>query len=93
MKVPQIAPDWKVGVFTGKAVVPQMTVHEYVMPDHLYFTDNGCVLCDKHLGASARMTAHDISGQRIQMVHGGDRRAARKMGFVVRCESCGTEGV
>lgn len=33
-----------------------------------YFTDNGAVYCFHHLGASARYTGRDISGQKIETI-------------------------
>jgi len=33
-----------------------------------YFCDNGACYCSSHLGASARMTGRDISGQKIHRV-------------------------
>jgi hypothetical protein len=31
----------------------------------VYLTDNGAVLCGRHLGVTAKTTGRDISGQRI----------------------------
>jgi len=58
-------------------------------PDTLYLTDNGRALCGAHLGASARFTGRDISGQKIQAVRAEDARAAKAEGWAITCESCG----
>ncbi len=51
----------------------------------LFITDNGSILCSEHLGAAARFTGRDISGQAIEKVtpaHDFD-------GLTPRCETCG----
>lgn len=53
-----------------------------------YFTDNGAVLCGDHLGASAKYTGRDISGQPIERVTPEDVRDAKAMGWEVQCEHC-----
>lgn len=56
--------------------------------DVLWFTDNGAIYCTDHLGASARITGRDISGQKIEQVTVADRLEAAKAGWLIRCESC-----
>ena len=56
----------------------------------LYFTDNGRVLCTDHLGFSARITARDISGQKIERVTEEDVKEAKAQpGWEPECEECG----
>jgi len=53
----------------------------------LYLTDNGALLCRDHLGATARYTGRDISGQRIHRLTDAERDyMVRECG---RCE-CAT---
>ncbi len=81
--------------------------HEPCVPEHdaeeadddgplitsgLFFTDNGCVLCAAHLGASARYTGRDLSGQRIERVTAQDHADAEAMGLRLACETCGGRG-
>lgn len=54
-------------------------------PGGIYLTDNGRALCGEHLGASARFTGRDISGQEIYRVTPAD---VREWGPVC-CETCG----
>lgn len=54
----------------------------------LYFTDNGRVLCGQHLGASARLTGRDLSGQRITRTTREDAEDFRAMGLTLACEVC-----
>lgn len=55
----------------------------------LYHTDNGAVLCSSHLGASAKTTGRDISGQQIERVTDADRSEWRRLvGSEIRCETC-----
>ncbi len=59
--------------------------------DALYITDNGATLCGAHLGASAKYTGRDISGQPILEVTPDVVQEARQMGETgcLRCEHCG----
>lgn len=59
-------------------------------PDTLYLTDNGCCLCGKHLGSSARFTGHDISGQEIMEITEEVRQiaAGEFTDWQPRCEMC-----
>jgi len=54
-------------------------------PDTIYITDNGAAYCGEHLGASARYTGRDISGQPIYAMTPAD---VREIGPVA-CECCG----
>jgi hypothetical protein len=55
----------------------------------LYLTDNGACLCGAHLGASAKFTGRDISGQPIELVTPAHVREALSIGCPLSCESCG----
>ncbi len=57
----------------------------------VYLTDNGAALCGAHLGASARMTGRDISGQAIEPVTPAVAREFQSLagGRVPECELCG----
>lgn len=58
----------------------------------LYITDNGAILCGSHLGASARTTGRDISGQRIELVTDAHAAEWRRMAnSEIQCEQCGKE--
>jgi hypothetical protein len=57
--------------------------------DTLYIGDNGAVACGKHLGASARYTLRDISGQRVTEVTPAVAKEATEMGMTLACEGCG----
>ena len=59
--------------------------------DAIYLCDNGAASCGLHLGASARYTGRDISGQRIHRVTAADVQYARDEmdGHIIRCEACG----
>ena len=57
--------------------------------DAVDLTDNGAAYCGSHLGASAKMTGRDISGQPIHEVTPPDVRAFGS--FVIACEECGRE--
>ena len=55
----------------------------------IYSTDNGALLCGRHLGYSAKTTGRDISGQRIYRLKPADLKAfARETGWNVVCETC-----
>ena len=59
-------------------------------PDAAYFTDNVALLCGEHLGATAKASGLDISGQRIQKVTPIDAVVAkREHGMDLKCETCG----
>lgn len=57
--------------------------------DAIYLTDNGAALCGAHLGASARMTGRDISGQPILEVTPDVLAEAEADGYTPKCERCG----
>ena len=54
----------------------------------LFFTDNGRVLCYKHLGAAAKYTGRDISGQAIERVTEEHMDEADALGHTLSCEDC-----
>ena len=59
-------------------------------PDTIYLCDNGAAYCGAHLGASARFTGRDISGQPIYPVRPEDVRENDALGYpAIRCEQCG----
>ncbi len=62
-------------------------------PDSVFVTDNGRLLCGADLGASARFTGRDISGQRIERVSpeyaAAYNRDLADIGVVCCCEACG----
>lgn len=55
----------------------------------IYLTDNGRALCGRHLGATAKATGRDISGQRIEVVTPELAAEASADGWTVTCETCG----
>jgi hypothetical protein len=55
----------------------------------IYFTDNDATYCGDHLGASAKATGRDISGQPILAVSKHAARVSLAMGYPVACEKCG----
>lgn len=56
----------------------------------VYLTDNGRMLCGKHLGYTARTTGHDISGLDIIELTPALVRAGRADGLrIPKCETCG----
>jgi len=55
----------------------------------VYLTDNGRALCEEHLGASARFTGRDLSGQSIYPVTAADVEYVRTLGAELKCETCG----
>jgi hypothetical protein len=58
--------------------------------DALYLTDNGAALCGAHLGASARYTLRDTSGQLITEVTPAIAALNIEMGYGrTSCETCG----
>ena len=60
-------------------------------PDTVFLTDNGRALCGEHLGATARLTGRDLSGQPILPVTGPALAECRAEGFLPCCEACGKE--
>lgn len=61
-------------------------------PKGLFETDNGRILCGAHLGATARATRRDISGQPIRRISAADLAAlAVEIGHPVGCETCGAQ--
>ena len=59
-------------------------------PDTLFLTDNGACYCGSHLGASARFTGCDISGQAIlQVTPEIAKQSVDGFGMVLKCEQCG----
>lgn len=55
----------------------------------IYLTDNGRALCRDHLGASARMTGRDLSGQRILALTPEDIDYCIQIeGWHPSCETC-----
>jgi len=57
----------------------------------LYHTDNGCILCEDHLGMTAKYTRRDISGQRIQRVTLSNVKYFELQGLQCVCERCNCE--
>lgn len=58
--------------------------------DTIYLTDNGCALCGDHLGASARYTGRDLSGQPVMPVMPQDALYSfNELGHRIVCEDCG----
>lgn len=63
-----------------------------IHPDTIYLTDNGKALCGEHLGASARFTGRDISGQPIlPMTPAIVRESIREDQWHPTCEQCGKQ--
>ena len=61
-----------------------------IADETLYMTDNGRTVCGKHLGASARHTGRDLSGQSIMAVTPEVAQVARdEYGYIPECEDCG----
>lgn len=57
----------------------------------IYLTDNGAAYCGAHLGATARATGRDISGQRIYRLTADDAafwQAHHMAGHLPACETC-----
>ena len=54
----------------------------------LYLTDNGALLCREHLGATARYTGRDISGQRIHRLTDAERAYMVRECGRCECETC-----
>jgi 4-hydroxy-3-methylbut-2-en-1-yl diphosphate synthase IspG/GcpE len=58
----------------------------------VYHTDNGAVLCGEHLGATAKSSGRDLSGQPIEEVTPdllAEARATPDGAEWIRCERCG----
>jgi hypothetical protein len=60
-----------------------------IQSDTIYLGDNGRALCGAHLGASARYTGRDLSGQEIMAVTPDVAAEAEAEGWTVKCEQCG----
>ncbi len=61
--------------------------------DHLFYTDNGRILCGKHLGMSAMYSRRDISGQKIARVSKADEKEFQvDFGIMHVCETCRSMG-
>ncbi|MDD5304706.1 MAG: hypothetical protein PHS14_16550 [Elusimicrobia bacterium] len=59
-------------------------------PNALYLTDNGAALCYEHLGASAKYTGCDLSGQPILKVTTAVKAENAECGYpAIKCEQCG----
>ena len=58
--------------------------------DALYLGDNGRCFCGRlHCaGMTAHFTGHGLSGHPVHRVTEADLREARRMGVVLRCETC-----
>jgi hypothetical protein len=60
----------------------------------VYLTDNGAAYCGAHLGATAKATGHDISGQPIlQVTPAIAAECEYTYGYVPQCELCGRKAV
>ena len=55
----------------------------------LFLCDNGACYCADHLGATAKATGRDISGQPIYRLTPSDVRELETHGVAVACERCG----
>jgi hypothetical protein len=62
-----------------------------VNDEALYITDNGAVYCGADLGASARFTGRDISGQPIFEITPRVVKQAGEDAKYLVCEACGRE--
>lgn len=58
---------------------------------NLYLVDNGACYCADHLGATAKATGRDISGQPIHKMTIDDIREMIAMGCEPKCERCGAK--
>lgn len=62
----------------------------HISNDMIYLTDNGRAVCGSHLGASARYTGRDLSGQEILPVTPDvAQQALDEFGYIPECEDCG----
>lgn len=68
-----------------------MTATATTKPEALYLGDNGRCLCGEHLGATARHTGRDLSGQPVMEVTPPVAKDAKDMGVTLQCEKprCG----
>lgn len=57
----------------------------------LYFTDNGALNCEDHLGTCAKYTGRDLSGQKIRRVNAEAVQHFANEGLIPKCETCGCE--
>jgi hypothetical protein len=62
-----------------------------ITAEAIYLGDNGRCYCGEHLGASAKHTGRDLSGQPIYRVTPEDAQEAARMGANLTCEQprCG----
>lgn len=61
-----------------------------ISTETIYLTDNGRAVCGEHLGATARMTSHDLSGQPIEPITPELARICQaEYGYIPACEDCG----
>lgn len=60
-----------------------------IRSESVYLVDNGAAYCGDHLGASARYTGRDISGQPILECTPDVVAEARASGWTPACECCG----
>jgi len=62
----------------------------YVARDEtpLYLCDNGSLICENHLGATAWATGRDISGQRIHRLNAAERAYMVREAGRCECETC-----
>ena len=65
-----------------------------IRDEALYLCDNGAAYCGTHLGAAARASGWDISGQIIEEVSPEMAATVEGEGLVLRCErpGCGRTG-
>ena len=57
-----------------------------VRPDTIYLGDNGRAYCGEHLGYTAKVSGHDLSGQPLLEV---TPEVAAEAGYPIYCEQCG----
>ena len=61
-----------------------------ISDDTIYSTDNGRLLCGKHLGSTAKATGRDLSGQTILAIGPDEATYCQAtFGEVPECETCG----
>ncbi len=56
--------------------------------DALYLCDNGAIYCGAHLGATARASGCDLSGQPIHRLSDDDVAELARLGTPAACECC-----
>src|SRR5690242_5947445 len=73
---------------TRSATTPKLV--PLARPESVYLTDNGCCLCGEHLGASAKYTLRDISGQEVlEVTPEVMQEASAEERACLKCEECG----